>query len=95
MGERDRVPAGRAQLLQCPVGPRAHISRPLPSRAPIAPQHPVGIVQLVGRPGTPNIEVMSDDIDTARAFAEELSAALKLELISVPVPGQTIRRYTM
>src|SRR5204862_7180734 len=25
-----------------------------------------GIVQLVGRPGTPNIEIMSDDIDTAK-----------------------------
>ena len=55
----------------------------------------IGIVQLVGRPGTPNIEVMSDDIDTATAFAEELSAALKLEVTSVPVPGQTIRRYTL
>ena len=54
-----------------------------------------GILQLVGRPGTPNIEIMSDDIDTARGFAEELSATLKLELTSVPVPGQTIRRYTL
>src|SRR5438874_330244 len=55
----------------------------------------IGIVQLVGRSGTPNIEVMSDDIDTARVFAEELSAVLHLELKSVPVPGQTIRRYTV
>ena len=54
-----------------------------------------GIVQLLGRPGTPNIEVMIDDIDTARGFAEELSAALNLELQSVAVPGQTIRRYTV
>ena len=54
-----------------------------------------GIVQLVGRPGTPNIEVMIDDIDTARAFAEELGATLNLELHSVAVPGQTIRRYTV
>src|SRR6266571_3745479 len=53
-----------------------------------------GVVQLLGRPGTPNIEVMIDDIDTARGFAEELSAALHLELTSVAVPGQTIRRYT-
>ena|SRR5437667_8120367 len=53
------------------------------------------IVQLVGRPGTPNIEVMIDDIDTARAFAEELGATLNLELQSVAVPGQTIRRYTV
>jgi len=52
-------------------------------------------VQLVGRPGTPNIEVMIDDIDTARAFAEELGATLNLELQSVAVPGQTIRRYTV
>src|SRR2546423_3598516 len=55
----------------------------------------IGIVQLVGRPGTPNIEITSDDIDTATAFAEELSAALHLELTSVTVPGQTIRRYTV
>jgi len=53
-----------------------------------------GIVQLLGRPGTPNIEVMIDDIDTAQALAAELSATLKLELTSVAVPGQTIRRYT-
>src|SRR5207247_1114249 len=42
-----------------------------------------GVVQLLGRPGTPNIEVMIDDIDTARAFASELSATLSLELQSV------------
>jgi len=52
-----------------------------------------GIVQLLGRPGTPNIEVMIDDIDTARGFAEDLSATLNLELQSVAVLGQTIRRY--
>jgi hypothetical protein len=38
---------------------------------------------------------MMDDIDAARLFADELCAALNLELKSVPVPGQTIRRYTM
>jgi len=54
-----------------------------------------GIVQLLGRPGTPNIEVMIDDIDTALDFAEELSATLNLKLQSVAVPGQTIRRYTV
>src|SRR5438477_4529564 len=54
-----------------------------------------GIVQLLGRPGTSNIEVMIDDIDTARSFAEELSATLNVELTSVAVPGQTIRRYTL
>src|SRR5436309_8001049 len=54
-----------------------------------------GIVQLLGRPGTPNIEVMIDDIDTARGFAEELSATLNLQLQSVAVPVQTIRRYTV
>jgi len=54
-----------------------------------------GIVQLRGRPGTPNIEVMIDDIDTARVFAEELSATLNLELQSGAVPGQTILRYTV
>ncbi|HXG97443.1 MAG TPA: hypothetical protein VNJ06_10100 [Gemmatimonadales bacterium] len=48
-----------------------------------------GSVQLLGRPGTPNIEVMIDDIDKARGFAEELSATLHLELQSVAVPGQT------
>ena len=52
-------------------------------------------VQLLGRPGTHNIEVMIDDIDTARGLAEELSATLNLELQSVAVPGQTIRRYTL
>src|SRR3954464_9169120 len=54
-----------------------------------------GIVQLVGRPGTPNIEIMSDGIDTARDFAEDLSATLNLELTSIAVPGQTIRRYML
>jgi len=54
-----------------------------------------GIVQLVGCPGTPTIEVMIDDIDAARGFAEKLSATLNLELQSVAVPGQTIRRYTV
>ena len=54
-----------------------------------------GIVQLLGRPGTPNIEVMIDDIDSARAFAEELGATLNLKLESIAVPGQTIRRYTV
>ena len=54
-----------------------------------------GIGQLLGCPGTPNIQVMIDEIDTARAFAEELSAALNLELQSVAVPGLTIRRYTV
>ena len=54
-----------------------------------------GIVQLLGHPGTPNIEVMTDDIDTARAFAAELSTTLNLALTSVPVPGQTIRHYTV
>ena len=52
-------------------------------------------MQLLGRPGTPDIEVMIDDIDTARGFAEALSATLNLELQSVAVPGQTIRRYTV
>src|SRR5438477_5433443 len=54
-----------------------------------------GTVQLMGRPGTPNFEVMIGDIEAAQAFAEELSAALNLELKDVPVPGQTIRRYTV
>ena len=54
-----------------------------------------GAVELMGRPGTPNIEVMMSDIDAARPFAEELSAALNLELKAVAAPGQTIRRYTV
>ncbi len=54
-----------------------------------------GTVQLLGRPGVPTIDVMTDDIDKARPFAEELSATLNLELKSVAVPGQTIRRYTL
>ena len=47
----------------------------------------------MGRAGTPNIDVMTGDIDAARPFAEELSAALNLELKSLTAPGQTIRRY--
>lgn len=54
-----------------------------------------GTVRLMGRPGTPDIDVMTSDIDAARPFAAELSAALNLELKSVAVPGQTIRRYTV
>src|SRR5467141_229421 len=53
---------------------------------PVSIPRDIGIVQLLGRPGTPNIAVMSDEIDKARAFAEELSLALKLELKSVAVP---------
>src|SRR5881394_2719184 len=73
------------------VGLAEHIVVDRPTTIP----KDTGIVQLLGRPGTPNIEVMIDDIDTARAFAEELGATLNLELQSVAVPGQTIRRYTM
>ena len=62
---------------------------------PVSIPRDTGSVQLLGRPGTPNIEIMIDDIDTARGFAEELSATLHLELQSVAVPGQTIRRYTI
>ena len=62
---------------------------------PVSIPRDTGSVQLLGRPGTPNIEIMIDDIDTARGFAEELSAALHIELQSVAVPGQTIRRYTI
>ncbi|HEV2671245.1 MAG TPA: hypothetical protein VGU74_09145 [Gemmatimonadales bacterium] len=58
------------------------------------PQGDSGTVQLLGKAGTPNIDVMSGAIDAARGFAAELSAALKLELRDVAVPGQTIRRYT-
>ena len=54
-----------------------------------------GTVQLLGRPGTPTIDIMIGDIDAARPFAEELSATLNLELQSVAVPGQTLRRYTV
>jgi len=38
---------------------------------------------------------MIDDIDTARGFAEQLSATLTLQLQAVAVPGQTIRRSTV
>src|SRR5256886_11610428 len=62
---------------------------------PVSIPRNIGSVRLLGRPGTPNIEVMIDDIDTARGFAEDLSATLHLELQSVAVPGQTIRRYTI
>src|SRR5947207_7371892 len=62
---------------------------------PVSIPRDTGSVQLLGRPGTPNIEVMIDDIDTARGFAEDMSATLSLELRSIAVPGQTIRRYTV
>ena len=52
-----------------------------------------GTVQLIGRPGTPTIDVMTGDIEAARPFAAELSATLSLELKSVATPGQTTRRY--
>src|SRR5438477_10301133 len=41
---------------------------------PVSIPRNTGSVQLLGRSGTPNIEIMIDDIDTARGFAEELSA---------------------
>jgi hypothetical protein len=71
----------------------------LAERIVVVPHPPArgntGIVQLIGRPGTPTIDVMTGDIDAARPFAAELSAALDLELKSVATPGQTIRRYTV
>jgi hypothetical protein len=86
------VPSGEFSLERfSAVGLAEHIVVDRPASIP----KDTGIVQLVGRPGTPNIEVMIDDIDTARRFAHELSATLNLELTSVAVPGQTIRRYTV
>jgi hypothetical protein len=86
------VPSGEFSLARfSAVGLAEHI---VVIRTASIPKN-TGIVQLVGRLGTPNIEIMMDDIETARAFAEELSAALNLELHSVAVPGQTIRRYTV
>ena len=43
-----------------------------------------GIVQLVGRPGTPNIEVMIDDIDTARGLCRGIERN--------PEPGAAVCR---
>ena len=86
------VPSGEFSLERfSAVGLAQHIVVDRPNSIP----KDTGIVQLVGRPPTPNIEVMMDDIDAARLFADELCAALNLELKSVPVPGQTIRRYTV
>ena len=87
------VPSGEFALDRfAAVGVVERIMIGLPNRTS---QSDSGTVQLMGRPGTPNIEVMMDDIEAAQAFAEELSAALNLELTSVAVPGQTIRRYTV
>jgi hypothetical protein len=55
----------------------------------------VGSVQLVGRAGTPNIEVMVAPIDAANAFAKELSAKLALELRSLATPGTKITRIQL
>jgi hypothetical protein len=87
------VPSGEFALDRfAAVGVVQRILIGLPNRTS---QSDSGTVQLMGRPGTPDIEVMIGDIDAARAFAAELSAALNLELKSVAVPGQTIRRYTV
>jgi len=87
------VPSGQFALDRfAAVGVVERIMIGLPNRTS---QSDSGTVQLMGRPGTPNIEVMIGDIEAAQAFAEELSAALNLELKDVPVPGQTIRRYTV
>jgi len=87
------VPSGEFALDRfAAVGVVERMMIGLPNRTS---QSDSGTVQLMGRPGTPNIEVMIGDIEAAQTFAQELSAALKLELTSVAVPGQTIRRYTM
>ena len=87
------VPSGEFALDRfAAVGVVERVLIGLPNRSS---QSDSGTVQLMGRPGSPNIEVMTGDIDAARAFAAELSAALNLELKSVAVPGQTIRRYTV
>lgn len=86
------VPAGEFALARfAAVGVVQRVLIGLPNRTS---QSDSGTVQLMGRPGTPDIEVMIGDIDAARAFAAKLSADLKLELRDVAVPGQTIRRYT-
>ncbi len=87
------VPSGEFALDRfAAVGVVERIMIGLPNRAS---QSDSGTVQLMGRPGAPDIEVMIGDIEAAQAFAKELSAALNLELKDVPVPGQTIRRYTV
>src|SRR5437762_9058852 len=80
------VPSGEFTIERfSAVGLAEHIVVDRPTTIP----KDTGIVQLLGRPGTPNIDVMTSDIDAATLFAEELSAALNLELKSVAVPGQT------
>ena len=55
----------------------------------------IGSVRLVGRNGTPNVEIMLAGIEAANSFASELSAALRLPLRALAAPGSTIVRISL
>jgi hypothetical protein len=55
----------------------------------------IGSVRLVGRNGTPDVEIIVAAIDAANEFARELSARLKLPLRALAAPGTTIVRVSL
>jgi hypothetical protein len=54
-----------------------------------------GSVQLVGKPGTPDIEVAFCDIDQAMEIAQELANLLRLEYGRLDAPGSRAIRLTV
>ena len=60
-----------------------------------APRGNTGSVRLVGRNGTPNVDILLAGIEAANAFARELSAALTLPLRELAAPGTTIVRISL
>ena len=55
----------------------------------------VGSVRLIGRNGTPDIEILVGAIEAATSFANELSAAVKLPLRALAAPGTMIARVNL
>jgi hypothetical protein len=55
----------------------------------------IGSVRLLGKNGTPDIEIVVATIDAANAFASTVSSALKLPVRALAAPGTTIVRISL
>lgn len=55
----------------------------------------MGSVELAGRPGTPNVRVAYQPIDSAVQFAQELAQLLELPFARVDAPGTRSFRMTV
>ena len=84
------VPVGRfpiSQFSEVAIAERVIVIRPETVSGSLSN---TGSVLLVGRNGTPDIEMMVDTIEAANAFAKELSATLGLPVRPLATPGSRI-----